>query len=66
MGKVLTISDTLYDRLDMIARSHGLDTIEELLEYWQSGEERRQRRDADVQRIDALRERLHQLQRQSA
>jgi hypothetical protein len=61
MGRALTISDALYDRLETIARSHGLETIEQLLEYWQASDERLRRRDADVQRIDALRERLAEI-----
>ena len=58
MTQTLTISDTLYEKLDTTARLHGLENVEQLLEIWQAREqELRQRREA-VRRIDALRERL--------
>jgi len=62
MSQTLTISDTLYARLEAIARVHGLSGVEELIEQlieeWQSKVDELRRRQEVVRRIDALRERL--------
>jgi hypothetical protein len=58
MSRTLTLSDDLYQRLEVAARQRGLDGIEQLLEVWQASEEERNRRSAAVQRIDALRAQL--------
>lgn len=55
MGKTLSISDDLYDRLDQAARQQGLKNIEQLLETWQSSEGDLRKRQKAVERIDALR-----------
>ena len=39
MGKTLNISDSLYKRLELVARQKGLHTIEQLLESWQIAED---------------------------
>lgn len=58
MPQPLTISDTLYARLEQIARERGFQTIEQLLEAWQTFEDERQQRQQIVQRIDQVREQL--------
>lgn len=62
MSQTLTISDTLYARLEAAARVRGLSNIEELIEHlielWQSRTDELRRRQEVVHRIDALRERL--------
>lgn len=58
MSKTLTISDSLYARLEASAQMHGLISIEQLLEAWQAREDELFRRQDVVRRIDALRERL--------
>jgi hypothetical protein len=58
MSQTLTISDTLYTRLEHAARERGLASIEQLLESWQMVDAERQRRQQIVQRIDQVRERM--------
>jgi hypothetical protein len=58
MSRTLTISDTLYVRLEAITQMRGLTSIEQLLEEWQAREDELLRRQDVVHRIDALRERL--------
>lgn len=38
MSQILTISDHLHRRLEATARRRGLQSVEQLLESWQSGE----------------------------
>jgi hypothetical protein len=58
MSQTLTISDTLYARLEKTAHHRGLESIEGLLETWQATEEELQRRKKAVQKVDTIRERL--------
>jgi hypothetical protein len=58
MSQVLTISDTLYRRLEEITRQRGLRSVEELLEAWQVAEDERRRRQQAVQEIDAVRQQM--------
>jgi hypothetical protein len=58
MSQTLTISETLYARLEQIAHAHGFTSIEQLLEEWQAFEAERQQRIQVVQRIDQVREQL--------
>ena len=58
MQQVLTISENLYQRLQITARENGLPSIEQLLEYWQRRESTLNRRREIVQNIVALREEL--------
>lgn len=58
MSRTLTLPDKLYERLESLARSRGLGSIEELLEQWQSDAQELEQRRETVQRIDALREEL--------
>lgn len=58
MQQVLTISENLYQRLQITARENGLPSIEQLLEYWQRRESTLNRRREIVQNIVALREQL--------
>jgi hypothetical protein len=62
MSRKLTISDNLYRRLESISRAQGFNSVEELIEQsiqtWQPNTDELHRRQAVVQRIDALRERL--------
>ena len=58
MGKTLNISDSLYKRLELVARQKGLHTIEQLLESWQIAEDNLHKRQETVAKIDALRNRL--------
>ncbi|MGH7199081.1 MAG: hypothetical protein ACREJB_00645 [Planctomycetaceae bacterium] len=57
MHRTLTISETLYAQLDAATHRRGLESIEELLEIWQSQEAELAQRRAAVERVDALRER---------
>jgi len=62
MSQNLMISDSLYERLEAIAREYGLSNIEEfieqLIDVWEARvDELRHRREA-VQRIDTLREHI--------
>jgi len=43
MSRTLTISDQLLARLEAAARRRGLESVEQLLETWQTGEEERGR-----------------------
>jgi ribbon-helix-helix CopG family protein len=58
MSRTLTLPDELYERLESLARSRGLGSIEELLEQWQSDADELEQRRETVRRIDALREEL--------
>lgn len=58
MGRTLTISDSLYTRLEASAQRRGLSNIEQLLEAWQAQEDELRQREAVVCQIEALRERL--------
>jgi hypothetical protein len=58
MSQTVTISDTLYARLEASAHLHRMASIEQLLEAWQAREEESFRRRDVVHRIDALQERL--------
>jgi hypothetical protein len=57
MSRTLTVSDDVYERLEMTARRRGLESVEQLLEEWQLDDDI-QTRQANVDRIDALRKRL--------
>ncbi len=57
MPRTIILSDDVYERLQTIARRRGLQSVEQLLEAWQP-EDDLQSRQATVERIDALRERL--------
>ena len=58
MSQTLTISDTLYHRLETAARQRGLTSIEQLLELWQTREVDLDQRRQAVQHIDSLRAKL--------
>jgi hypothetical protein len=58
MSQVITVSESLYARLDAEARKRGLNSIAELLEQLPIGENELAYRQEAVRRIDALRERL--------
>jgi hypothetical protein len=58
MSQTLTISDTLYARLEAKARERGLSNIEQLLEEWERNESGILRRQEVVRQIDSLRKRL--------
>lgn len=58
MSQTITISDTLYVRLEGIARDHGFQNIEQLLESWQIGDTEWQNRQRIVQQIDQLRDQM--------
>jgi hypothetical protein len=58
MSYTLTISDTLYARLEAAARARGMNDIEELLEDWQAREDELLRRQEVVRQIDTLRGQL--------
>ena len=64
MSGTLTFPDSVYERLEAVARDRGLESIEQLLEQWPlhsgepsplSAEELRQRQEL-VDEIDAIRE----------
>ena len=58
MSRTLTISDELYARLEAVARSRGINTVEEFLDRIQLPEAELARREDVVREIDDLRERL--------
>jgi hypothetical protein len=58
MSQTLTISDTLYTRLQQAARERGFQTIEQLLEAWQAFDTERQQRQHAIQQIDRVRDKL--------
>ncbi len=62
MSQTLTISDTLYARLEAAARTRGLSSIEELIEQsihkWRAESDELRYRQKVVRQVDALRERL--------
>lgn len=58
MSQTLTISDTLYAKLETTVDRLGLSSIEHLLEIWQQNEDERFRRQSAVRHIDLLRENL--------
>jgi hypothetical protein len=58
MSQTLTISDTLYARLEAKARERDLSNIEQLLEEWERSESEPLRRRELVRQIDSLRDRL--------
>ena len=58
MSQTLTISDTLYTRLEQAARERGFASIEQLLETWQAFDVERQQRQQIVQQIDQVREQM--------
>jgi len=57
MSRTVIISDDVYERLEATARQRGLESVEQLLEAWKPDDDL-QSRQATVNRIDALRERL--------
>jgi hypothetical protein len=62
MVQTLTVSERLYQQLEITARNGGFDSLEELIqkliEVWQAHIEELNCRQETVRRIDALRERL--------
>jgi len=58
MSHTLTISDTLYTRLEQAARERGFQSIEQLLEAWQAVDAERQQRQRIVQHIDQIRKQM--------
>jgi hypothetical protein len=62
MVQTLTVSERLYQQLEITARNGGFDSLEEfiqkLIEVWQAHIEELECRQDTVRRIDALRERL--------
>jgi hypothetical protein len=58
VSRVLTISDELHARLEAAARKRGLDSVERLLEVWQTNEDDLSQRVQSTQQIDVLRSRL--------
>ena len=62
MYQTLTVSETLYQKLQMTAHKSGFDGVEEfiqeLIKVWQAHLEELTRRQETVRRIDALRTRL--------
>lgn len=58
MSQTLVISDELHARLQSSVREHGFQTVEQLLEFWQTQETERRQRQTTVAEIDQLRRRL--------
>ena len=57
MSRTVIVSDDVYESLEAAARRRGLESVEQLLEAWKPDDDPRGRQ-AIVNRIDALRERL--------
>lgn len=58
MGRVLTLSDDLYGKLESAAQRCGLAQIDQLLEQWKAADEERAKRDEVLQRILALNDQM--------
>ena len=58
MSRTITISDELYAKIEAEARLRGLDSVERLLEQWQTAQTELLSRKEVVQEIDDLRSRL--------
>jgi hypothetical protein len=58
MSRTVTISDSLYDRLESETQSRGLTSIEQLLEEWARRNNELRSREEAVRDADRLRERL--------
>ncbi len=58
MQQVISISENLYNRLQVTAIENGLPSIEQLLEYWQKREATLKQRQIIVRQIVSIRERL--------
>lgn len=59
MGRTVTISEELYEKLTLAMQEQGLQCIEQLLELWQAYAVERRRRQEVVHGIDDLRDRLY-------
>ncbi|AEB10003.1 hypothetical protein [Desulfobacca acetoxidans] len=59
MGRTVTISEELYEKLTLAMQEQGLQSIEQLLELWQAYAVERRRRQEVVHGIDDLRDRFH-------
>jgi chemotaxis methyl-accepting protein methylase len=57
MSRTLIVSDDVYQRLETTARRRGFQSVEQFLTEWQSDDDN-QTRQATVDRINALQERL--------
>ena len=58
MEQILTISESLYQRLQLTAQENHMPSIEQLFEYWQRRDSALKRRREIVQNIVAIREQL--------
>jgi hypothetical protein len=58
MQQILTISENLYQRLQVTAQENQMPSIEQLIEYWQRRDSALKRRREIVQNIVAIREQL--------
>ena len=58
MSRTLTISDDLYARLQATARQRGLESVEQLLDAWQTNGDSDYRRINAVNQVNALRNQL--------
>ena len=58
MTQNISISDSLYKRLEVAARKRGLSSVEQFLEQWSPDDDDLRQRQETVRRIEALRERL--------
>ena len=56
MSQNVVLSDALYARLEKTARQHGFQSIEQLIESWQTAEDALNQRRLAIQRIDTVRE----------
>ena len=60
MNHTLTISETLYLKLQQVTQWYNLTNIEQLIEVWLAAEEEKRQRQETVRQIDALRQTLFQ------
>jgi hypothetical protein len=58
MSQTITVSDDLYARLEQSARHRGFASVEQLVDAWQTAEDKLCQRRAAVQRIHETREKL--------
>ncbi|MFN3649268.1 MAG: hypothetical protein ACK47B_06770 [Armatimonadota bacterium] len=58
MSQSVTISDELFQRLELAARRRGLASVEELLAQWQARDQALEERFEAVERLDRVREEI--------
>ena len=66
MSQTIRIADDLYGRLEESARQRGLETVEQLIEAWQSAEEELLRGPDALRPMDVISGRMFETYRELA